>query len=274
MRVARVTAGAVLVVTLLGVLAGALLWQQGYRLYAVRTGSMTPTYPTGSLVLDRPTSPDRLAPGRVITFRVGSELVTHRLVATGAHGLQTQGDANRTADPWRLPARSVVGEVVGGLQHGGYVLVFLHQPTGVPSLVLLLVGTLLAWQLFFGAPARGGGDGSGDADVSPPRHRRRGGSGLAIPVAVVALAIPAAAAGTWSGIGSTGAYFSDSVSGSMTFDLGCEDTHEHGNGPDHGNGHQKCDGNGHTNDHGDNRDRGDSAPSVVEVADAPATVAP
>ncbi len=36
------------------VCVGLVGWHQGYRLYAVRTGSMTPTYPTGSLLLDAP----------------------------------------------------------------------------------------------------------------------------------------------------------------------------------------------------------------------------
>jgi signal peptidase I len=241
--------------------AGMAFWGKGYRLYAVRTGSMTPTYPTGSLVIDRPASSDRLQPGTVITFRVGSELVTHRLVATGTDGLQTRGDANRTADPWRLPARNVVGEVVGGLRHGGYVLVFLHQPTGVPSLVLLVVSILLAWQLFFGAPAPDREDGDGDQSAPPARHGRSGGPALvAAAVVAVALGLPVAAAGSWVGVGSTGAYFTDSVTGSMTFDLGCDDTHEHGNGPDNGNGHEKCHGNGHTKDRTDQ-------PTVLDVTD-------
>ncbi|HUX70320.1 MAG TPA: S26 family signal peptidase, partial [Cellulomonadaceae bacterium] len=63
----------------LGLAVGAAAaWHDGYRLYAVRTGSMTPTYPTGALVVDAPGSSVTPAVGDVITFRVASGLVTHR----------------------------------------------------------------------------------------------------------------------------------------------------------------------------------------------------
>jgi len=250
-RIARAVAWALLASMAVLMVAGLALWGEGYRLYAVRTGSMTPTYPTGSLVVDRPASADRLRTGTVITFRIGSQLVTHRVTGTGADGLHTQGDANRSADPWTLPVRNVVGEVVGGLSHGGYLLVFLRQPTGVPSLVLLVVSVLLAWQVFFGSPA---GDGRADDRPDGPPARNSQPAGAALPTAVVvaiAVGLVAAAGGASVGVGSTGAYFSDSVAGAMSFDPTCPDTHEHGSGPATGNGHQTCHGKGHTKDRTD-----------------------
>ena len=80
-------------------------------------------------------------------------------------------------------------------------------------------------------------------------------------VVAFALGLPAAVAGSWVGVGSTGAYFTDSVAGSLTADAGCEDTHDHGDGPDNGNGHTKCHGNGHTKDRGDQ----ETEPVVVDV---------
>ena len=243
MRIARAAAWALLASMVLLIGTGTVLWAQGYRVYAVRTGSMTPTYPAGSLVVDRPV-PSRATPrvGQVITFRTADGLVTHRLAARTSAGLQTKGDANRSRDPWTLPARNVVGEVAGGVTGGGYVLVFLHQPTGVPSLVVLTLSVLLAWQVFFGTSA-----------ATPDRgeHRRPRASRLAGPttIGVVLLVLAAGAVGSsWAGVRSTGAYFSDSVPGTMSFDAGCQDTHAHGNGPENGQGHQKCHGNGHTKD--------------------------
>lgn len=68
-------------------------------------------------------------------------------------GIKTKGDANETPDPWTLPQRNVEGAVVGGVPYGGYLLVFLQQPTGVPSLMVLALSIVLAWSVFFGAPA-------------------------------------------------------------------------------------------------------------------------
>ena len=75
-------------------------YAQGYRAYVVHTGSMSPTYRPGSLVIDRPTN-GHYHRGEVITFRHSEgndDLVTHRVVAVTPKGIHTKGDANRTAD--------------------------------------------------------------------------------------------------------------------------------------------------------------------------------
>ncbi len=126
-------------------------WHEGYRLYAVRTGSMTPTYPTGSLLLDAPARPGTPRVGEVITFRTRDGLVTHRVHQLTPAGIKTKGDANRTPDAWTLPERNVQGAVVAGVPFGGYVLVFFQQPTGVAALMVLTVSIVLAWSLFFGS---------------------------------------------------------------------------------------------------------------------------
>ncbi|MGN6302560.1 MAG: signal peptidase I [Angustibacter sp.] len=132
---------------------GLVGWHQGYRLYAVRTGSMTPTYPTGSLLLDAPARPGLPRVGQVITFRTSDGLVTHRVHELTPAGIKTKGDANESPDPWTLPQRNVEGAVVGGIPYGGYLLVFLQQPTGVPSLMVLTLSIVLAWTVFFGEPS-------------------------------------------------------------------------------------------------------------------------
>jgi signal peptidase len=132
------------------VCVGLVGWHQGYRLYAVRTGSMTPTYPTGSLLLDAPAQPGLPQLGQVITFRTSDGLVTHRVHDITPYGIKTKGDANESVDPWTLPQRNVEGAVVGGIPYGGYLLVFLQQPTGVASLMVLTLSIVLAWSVFFG----------------------------------------------------------------------------------------------------------------------------
>src|SRR3954452_22820276 len=84
-------AGAVLgIVTL-----GAVLWGQGYRVYVIHTGSMSPAFRPGDVVVDRPAHHYR--PGEVITFRHSArapDMVTHRITDVTAAGLiHTKGDA-------------------------------------------------------------------------------------------------------------------------------------------------------------------------------------
>lgn len=120
-------------------------------MYAVRTGSMAPTSPVGTLVVDAP--PSRTAAvGEVITFQTVRGLVTHRVAGTNPSGVTTKGDANPTPDAWTVDPRHVVGVVQTGIAGAGHLLVFFQQPTGALSLVLLGMNVLFAWSLFFSRP--------------------------------------------------------------------------------------------------------------------------
>lgn len=150
MKIVTKVLASTLVAVALGLATGAAVaWHDGYRVYAVRTGSMTPTYPTGALVLDAPASSRTPAVGDVITFHVGSSLVTHRVQAISAAGYATKGDANPTPDAWTIPRSHVVGRVIAGTPELGYVLVFFHQPTGALTVITSLLALSLLWGLFF-----------------------------------------------------------------------------------------------------------------------------
>ena len=81
--------------------------------YGVATGSMRPALDVGTLVVVRPSDPEEIATGQVVTYQLRSgdpTVVTHRVVglgttAAGERTLLTQGDANDVADP--RPVRAV-----------------------------------------------------------------------------------------------------------------------------------------------------------------------
>jgi signal peptidase len=91
----------------------------GWRLLAVSSGSMEPTYPVGSVAVIHPVDVGEIGPGTVIAFVDGAtgenRLVAHRVVQVvdrpSGRWLRTQGDANHTPDPQLLPARDVRGRV-------------------------------------------------------------------------------------------------------------------------------------------------------------------
>ena len=128
------------------------MWTQGYRVYVVHTGSMTPTFRPGDIVIDRPAQ-HRYHAGEVITFRHSAQttdVVTHRITDITPAGLiHTKGDANRTADVWDIRPDQVRGSVAMSAPAAGYLLVFLHQPAGVASLALAVLAIALLWRLFF-----------------------------------------------------------------------------------------------------------------------------
>jgi len=85
----------------------------------VLTGSMTPTFQPGDLVVVRPTAVEKLHIGDVVTFQPQSgvaTLVTHRIIMINhdAQGnvetIQTQGDANNAPDNLLIPDQ-IMGRV-------------------------------------------------------------------------------------------------------------------------------------------------------------------
>ena len=112
-----------------------------YRVYVIHTSSMSPAIPSRSAVLVRAS---RYRVGQVITFREHGETITHRLVGFDHDGAAvTQGDANRSPDPWRVPRADIVGGVVLAPHFVGFALVYVRSPLGAASVLLAL---LAIWQ--------------------------------------------------------------------------------------------------------------------------------
>ncbi|MCI2047594.1 MAG: signal peptidase I [Faecalibacterium sp.] len=118
----------------------------GMRLYAVRTGSMEPAIPTGSLVVLKPTGGTALAVGDVITFRkADGSVVTHRIVSIDEAGnIATQGDANNTPDLTTTMANAVIGKVAFHVPAVGAVCEWVETKTGILTITAILILLLLA----------------------------------------------------------------------------------------------------------------------------------
>jgi len=120
------------------------------RPLTVLTGSMTPTYPPGDVVVVRPTNPRTLHVGQVITFQAVSDVAsvtTHRIVAIeyGAHGRRyvTRGDANGANDPKPIAPDQVRGEVWYSVPKVGYLATWASRGTLHTAINLFALGLLL-----------------------------------------------------------------------------------------------------------------------------------
>jgi signal peptidase I len=135
----------VIVIGLLALTVGPKLFP--YQALVVRSGSMAPTIPTGSVVFYRKVAADKVTVGQIIVFdRPGQtgERVTHRVykISNGPTGryFETKGDANGSPDGWRIPAVGT-GWVAGfHVPVAGYVLADLQSTTA--RLLLLLIPAL------------------------------------------------------------------------------------------------------------------------------------
>lgn len=120
-----------------------------YQALIVRSGSMSPTIPTGSIVFYRKTTAAKVKVGDVIVFaKPGdpTEKVTHRVeqIKTGPTGpyFITKGDANGTPDDWRVPAAGTGWVESFHVARAGYALVYLRS-TFARLLLLVLPAILL-----------------------------------------------------------------------------------------------------------------------------------
>ena len=118
------------------------------RLLAIRSGSMQPSIPVGSVVAVGAIDPDQLAVGDVVTVSLeGGAVLTHRIESIvesdGERRLRLKGDANPVSDPVLVGASAVVGRVEWSLPLLGYLLAMLAMPTGIAAL-LSMGGALFA----------------------------------------------------------------------------------------------------------------------------------
>lgn len=123
------SAAALVVILAIGVLAIGVPAATGSTALTVLTSSMEPGLPPGTMVVVRPTPPDEIRPGAVMTYQLRSgepTLVTHRVTqrlqaADGEQLFITQGDANRQPDADPVRAVQVRGTVWYAIPYLGWV---------------------------------------------------------------------------------------------------------------------------------------------------------
>jgi signal peptidase len=141
-----VAAVTIVVLGLLAISVGPRLFP--YQALVVRSGSMSPTIPTGSVVFYKKINAQNVKVGDIIVFsKPGSpnERVTHRVykISNSPTGrfFTTKGDANGAPDDWRIPAVGVGWVSAFHVPALGYALADLQSTTA--RLLLLLIPALL-----------------------------------------------------------------------------------------------------------------------------------
>lgn len=116
----------------------------GMQSFVVLSGSMSPKFPTGSIVYSK--TMDEYNNNDVITFKNNSgQIVTHRIVNTinknNAFQYVTKGDANETADKALVSQRDVIGKIIFFVPYLGFLVSFLKTSLGI-SLFIILPATM------------------------------------------------------------------------------------------------------------------------------------
>lgn len=113
----------------------------GAKPVVVLSGSMKPTFEVGTIIYYRAVPQEELAKGDIITYKMGNELVTHRIAELQDDEYITQGDANNARDGKPVAYSDVQGRV-GGLAIPvlGYGVQFINSNMWV---FLIIVAILL-----------------------------------------------------------------------------------------------------------------------------------
>lgn len=115
----------------------------GYRIYAVLSGSMSPAFKTGSIVVTEPVHPADVRAGDIITFSSGNNsgvYTTHRVISV-KRGTRmeftTKGDANNIPDPLPVYGENIAGRLVFSIPYAGYAIYYARTKLGLILLVIL-----------------------------------------------------------------------------------------------------------------------------------------
>ncbi|PFG15080.1 signal peptidase [Bacillus sp. es.036] len=130
----------------------------GYQIKTVLSGSMEPTFLTGSVIaVDPDIDQNSFQKDDIVTFMQDQNtLVTHRIIGVEKNGesviYETKGDNNDGPDTQPLLAENVVGEYTGiTIPYLGKMIAFANSKAGaiylliVPGLLLILYSAITIW---------------------------------------------------------------------------------------------------------------------------------
>ena len=141
-----------LVVLLALLLVGARV--VGLQVFTVLSGSMEPTYHTGSLIYVKKVDPYTIKEGQPITFMLDENTVaTHRVVGIVPDEedptvirFRTKGDANEAEDGSLVHYKNVIGTPIFSIPYLGYVADYIQHPPGM--YVAISAGAVLLLLVF------------------------------------------------------------------------------------------------------------------------------
>ena len=154
----------------------------GLQVFTVLSGSMEPTYHTGSLIYVKKVDATKLSEGTVITFMLDEDtLATHRIVGVvpdeedpSVIRYRTKGDANESEDGGLVHYKNVVGTPVFSIPKLGYFANYIQHPPG--TYVAVSAGALILLLMFLpellGMLTGDEKKGQAPEEEKPPKPRR------------------------------------------------------------------------------------------------------
>lgn len=115
----------------------------GYKLYVVDSGSMTPTLKVGTLIVVKESQDTEINIGDIITYHgADTSVVTHRVLEIDTENgtwFITKGDANETEDPMPVESNKLIGKVTFSIPYVGFILQLVRSKFGIIGIIILVL---------------------------------------------------------------------------------------------------------------------------------------
>lgn len=124
----------------------------GLQIFEVKSESMEPEYPVGSVVYVKAADESEIMIGDVITYTLGTDtdlVMTHRVVDTidGGQSFITKGDANPVEDAEPVSGERLVGVPVLCIPGIAAVADFMNTAKGEVMIASLFVLVFIMWRV-------------------------------------------------------------------------------------------------------------------------------
>lgn len=124
----------------------------GLQIYEVKSESMEPEYPVGSVVYVKAADASDIKAGDVITYTLGTDtnlVMTHRVVdmIDGGQSFITKGDANPAEDAEPVSSARLVGVPVLCIPGIAAVADFMNTAKGEAVIACLFVLVFIMWRV-------------------------------------------------------------------------------------------------------------------------------
>lgn len=124
----------------------------GISVYTVLSGSMSPAFEAGDVVLSQKFNTSALKTGDIISFNdpnIPGKIITHRITKVGPQNTYTtKGDANNADDSWSVAGNNVLGKVILSIPKLGFLFAFTKTVKGFLLLIVLPGLIIIGSELF------------------------------------------------------------------------------------------------------------------------------
>lgn len=108
----------------------------GYTIFQVITGSMSDTINPQDIVIVKLTQDVKT--NDIITFRMGNDFVTHRMIGTEDDKIITRGDANNSQDA-PIEKAAIVGKVVFIISNVAIWMQVIKEPAVIAAIIISII---------------------------------------------------------------------------------------------------------------------------------------